>query len=421
MLVDLNETRARQAADAVTAVLSRHLDQALKVVLARAKGPKARRGTKWWTPTPGRPALEVKALDPTYVVPDKLTDGLAEDMRPVLTTVAERSARDTAHRLGDTDDVDILDDEEIARAVDEAVRVILGVVGRHVREVRGAVADADVGAVDLDEVLTRIERAHRRGGGWVLMAGSTLANALVNATAYGEALRRGCTHAQWVSRRDDRVRSTHVAADGQVRRMGDRFGVGGFRLLHPGDPTDLPDSWPVVGGCRCGLVFQRPDQATRDLLDHLGRAATDPSVDAPARRALATAAQAAAALPDGPTLTPTPQGYAAPLIALPMPLVAFRLFTAPAELVPGRRLVLPEPLVLGLDAPAPPEEGGAPGALVTGTLVAGSIASLVVLVPAGVAVAYTGDAIVLPAGAVLDVVATAAGQVRARLVVEPAF
>lgn len=415
----LNEARAQQVGDALAGVLARHLERTLKIILKRVGGPKARRFTKWGVPRPGE-TWELKALDPAYVVPDRLTDGLADDVRPVAAAIAEQSAHDTARRLGDTDDVDVLDSEEIARAVDEAIRVILGVAERHAREVRKAVLDADAESEDLDELLERIEQAHRRGGNWVMMAGRTLANALANATAYGEALRRGCTHSQWISRKDGRVRPTHVRADGQVRRMADRFTVGAFRLLHPGDPADLPESWGEIAGCRCGLLFHRPDQPTRNDLDYLDRAVADPSAARVGAEALELAVAAAAALPDGGTITPTPQGYglppAAPVVVTDRPVVGFRSFTAPPDVVPGQRMRLPAPLVLGLS----PETSDAGDAVPLGILVAGSIAALTVLIPAGVAVAVADDVIVLPAGAVLEILATGTDAIRTRLVEEPA-
>jgi hypothetical protein len=439
--VVLNEARARQAEDALAGVLSRHLDRTLGVILARARGPKARRGTKWWVQdglqskggvsTKPAVSLQFKAMDPDYVVPGKLTDGLADDIRPAATLIAEASARDTARRLGD--DTELIDRDEIARAVDEAIRVILGVADRHAREVRAAVLAADADATDLDDLLERIEQAHRRGGNWVMMSGRTLANALANASAYAQALRAGCTHSQWISRKDGRVRPTHVAADGQVRRMGTHFRVGGFGLMHPGDPTKLPESWGEIAGCRCGLLFHRPDQPTRNDLALLDRAATDPTVARTSAQALIATVARATAQPDGPTLTPTPDGFglppAAPLVTTETPVVATRAMTAPAGLVPGQRIRLPDPLVLDVgtvvrrgDGPPVPDSttaGGGLGDLVTGILVAGSLASLIVLVPAGVAVAYADGMLVLPAGAVLEVLATGAGEIRARLVVEP--
>ncbi|MGH3990077.1 MAG: hypothetical protein ACRDTZ_22605, partial [Pseudonocardiaceae bacterium] len=60
------------------------------------------------------------------------------------------------------------------------------------------------------------------------------------------------------SRRDHKVRTTHIDADGQIRPVGAAFNIGGFRLRFPADPSGLPASAPVVYGCRCGLTWVPP-------------------------------------------------------------------------------------------------------------------------------------------------------------------
>jgi len=401
-IVALNDARARAAEDAVIGVLQRHLDQSLGVVLARMRGPKARRHTKWWTTSESASMLEVKALDATYVVPDKLTGGLARDVRPVMFTVASDAARDTAQRLGDPEDIAAFDSEEIERAVDEAVRVILGIADRHLRELRQAVLDADTSATDLENLLDLIEQAHRRGGNWVLMSGRTLANALANAASYEQALRLGCTHAQWVSRRDDRVRPTHVNADGQVRRMGVDFKVGKFELKHPADPALLPASWPEVAGCRCRLTYRRPSDSAQALFEVIDRAIHDGSAPLRAADAVAVALSAAAATQDAP-YTPAPHGYgfppAAPLVTLPDAVVGYRLMPDGFDAVPGQQIVTFEQLVLGL------AWVGAATAL-----------TLAVLIPAGTVVAATNGAIILPGGVVLEVLGASETGIRAQVV-----
>jgi hypothetical protein len=395
----MNQARALAAEAAVTGVLSRYLDRSLGVVLARTKGPKARRDTKWWVPTPGGPTLEVKALDPTYVVPAKLTEGLADDVRPVVTGIATNAARDISTRLGGDDD--LFDSEEIARAIEEAIARILGVADRHARELRAAVLDADTAADSLDDLLDRVEAAHRRGGKWVMMAGRELANGLVNAAAYEQALRMGSTHAQWVSRRDGRVRPTHVAADGQTRRMEDLFKVGRFRLLHPCDPRDLPKSWEEIAGCRCGLIFKKADENARRKLEVVDRAIRDGSAPVVATTMLAEAI--AAAEQAGETLTPTPQGYGlppvAPLVTTTQPIVTYRQLDKPVDVIPGQWLTPPDQVVLGL---APPSEPNA--------------RTLAVLIPAGVVVIVAAGAVVLPAGTALDVLGVGADGIRTQVV-----
>ena len=58
------------------------------------------------------------------------------------------------------------------------------------------------------------------------------------------------THVQWVTAGDDAVRETHVAANGQVRRMGEAFAVGNASLAYPGDLNGEPGE---TVNCRCVL------------------------------------------------------------------------------------------------------------------------------------------------------------------------
>lgn len=56
---------------------------------------------------------------------------------------------------------------------------------------------------------------------------------------------------RWVTVHDNRVRPTHVAADGQVQDLGTPFHVGDAHLLYPGDPAG-----PLreTANCRCILI-----------------------------------------------------------------------------------------------------------------------------------------------------------------------
>lgn len=435
----MSDARARRAEEALTAPLQAYLDRAIGVVRARLKGPKARKGTRWWDVehkgvdvdtlvsasqvSPGGDRLqrsfrtapldhpqrtEIKALDPGYILPDKITEELREELPTAALRIATDAARDTTARLtsGDEPDLAAFDEGEIAAAVEEAVSRMLGVADRHARELRAAILEADREAADLDEVFDRIEEAHRRGGNWVLMSGRTLANALANDAAYRQALRLGVTHAQWISRRDERVRRTHAhptGADGQVRRLGDRFQVGAFKLRFPADPTDLPASWPEVANCRCGLLFRKPDKDTRKRLGRVFDAAADPRSPAQSLDVLATAIGHAVAAPDGPVLIPAPPGMGLPpvaaLVALGRDIVAYRMLAETIETVPGQVITTPSALVLAL-APA-----------------AATATTLAVLIPAGavvgVAAGAQGTAVILPEGAVLEVLGAGVDGVRA--------
>lgn len=56
---------------------------------------------------------------------------------------------------------------------------------------------------------------------------------------------------RWVTVHDNRVRPTHVAADGQVQDLGTPFHVGDARLLYPGDPAG---PLKETANCRCILI-----------------------------------------------------------------------------------------------------------------------------------------------------------------------
>ena len=56
---------------------------------------------------------------------------------------------------------------------------------------------------------------------------------------------------EWVTMHDDKVRPTHRDVTGQQRPAGERFDVGGEKLLYPGQPVGDPAIWI---NCRCTLA-----------------------------------------------------------------------------------------------------------------------------------------------------------------------
>jgi hypothetical protein len=369
------------------------------------RGPVARKGTRWWIPAAGEhpvapgTTVELKAVDPDYVVPGRLIDEAETALRPVALRVATDAAADTARRLGASGlDGFTVDEQQVGAAVGAAVSVIMGVARRHAEMIRAEILRADGSADSLDEVLTMIDSAYAKGGNWVLMAGRTLANALRNDAALQQARALGVTHTQWISRRDPRVRDTHRIADGQVRLVGDAFQVGAFRLRFPCDPTDLPDSWPEVAGCRCGLLLGKPSEdlvaAARQVRDSLR--APPGAVDPAARRLLS----AAAATPD----IPVPSGANLPgpahRIVVPEPVVGYRLLGGGPGASVGQWITLPGVIVLALIAAAGVSDA----------------AQLAVWIPAGTVVTVANGAVILDEGATLEVISVT-GQATATRVV----
>lgn len=414
VLVALNEQQALLAEQAVNTALEAYLDRLIGVVRSRLTGPRARKGTRWWSPTGKSPeiktalvpaaTMETKALDADYIVPDRLVEEVEEVLRPVALRVALDAGADTARRLGMRDPVGrgdsmfAIDQLDIERAVEDVITELLGGARRHAAEIRREILAADSSADSLDEVLDRVEQAHRKGGNWLRLSGRTLANALRNEAAIRAAMALGCTHMQWVSRRDERVRASHRHVDGTVRRIDDEFQVGAWRLRFPADPADLPASASVVFGCRCGLKFRKPDPEVREALRLLNRQQGGAYPDTVPRLLRQAAKAPAVQVPAG-----APPAPDASVVTLTKPIVGYRVLDQVIPAVPGQRLLWRgEALALALAAPA--FTAAAP--------------VLAVAIPAGAVVTMVGGSVALLEGTPVEVVGTTPEATQARVVSE---
>lgn len=262
-LADDAAARVDRAVDMMRTAVTGYNQRLAGIVEARMRGPKARKGTRFWSDqvksvsgvgVNGSVAtysgVEHKALDATYVLPDKTVDEIADAVRPVGLRIVADASSHVARSLGRPNTgLAAFDWSMIEAAVDSAVEQMLGAAHRQAQEVRRAVLDADSTAEDLDAAINRVSEAVRRGGNWLQIYGRTLATALAGDAAVGAARALGVTHMQWLSRRDDRVRPTHRHADGQVRMVGAKYQVGAFRLRFPGDPSVLPEGIGEVVNC----------------------------------------------------------------------------------------------------------------------------------------------------------------------------
>lgn len=73
----------------------------------------------------------------------------------------------------------------------------------------------------------------------------------LNAASSEIMIRNNVKQREWLSTRDDRVRDTHLKADGQVQDFGTPFSVGGDKLQFPADPTG---SAAETINCRCTVL-----------------------------------------------------------------------------------------------------------------------------------------------------------------------
>lgn len=99
-----------------------------------------------------------------------------------------------------------------------------------------------------DSVVTALgsERAERIGANESLY--------INNKSEYDRAVADGKGYHIWNTRRDDRVRPTHVVADRQKRPIDEMFTVGGYALAFPGDTEHGAPPEETVN-CRCFLTY----------------------------------------------------------------------------------------------------------------------------------------------------------------------
>lgn len=417
--------RAQRAEATLTRLADSYADRVAGVALARLRGPKARKGTRYWSgraksaedrgldvtappmsdvTTGDGPKTEVKALDPHYVLPDNLIEESVDILRPGVEQVARDAAEDAEHRIvGGTSapgGMFEVNDHLLADLIEEALENLLGPAERYASELRQAITDGESAGMDLDDLVEYVEESAQRGGNWLRLNARTVATALAGKTQLESARALGVTHTQWISRRDDRVRAAHVVADGQVRPIGEKFDVGGFRLAYPGDPTDLPESAGQVHNCRCGLIFATSDDDLFAALTEIAASALadlsdepPPGVDPLLDAANAATAAALLAEADGQPYNTGPDSFPAP-----ENVTGWRVLDAVLNVTPGQHISLPAGTSLGLVAPA--------------DLTAETFA---VLVPAGTSVRVGGGTLVLVAATEVQVLAAGAGGVQARV------
>lgn len=276
-LADDGAARVDRATGLMDAAIDGYATRLAAVVTARMRGPKARKGTRFWDQSPDgvktvfsrgetgslthKTGIEVKALDPDYVLPDRTVTEVADAVRPVGLRIVADAAGSVARALGRPNTgLAAFDWGNIEAAVDSAIEQILGAADRQAAMVRREILHADATAESLDAAIDMVTQAMTKGGNWLKIYGRTLATALAGDAALGAARSLGVTHAQWVTRDDDRVRASHREADGQQRAIGDHYLVGGFLLKHPGDPDVLPEGLREIANCFvAGTEVSAPD------------------------------------------------------------------------------------------------------------------------------------------------------------------
>jgi hypothetical protein len=254
---------------AIADELLRLFDRQERVVLARLQGTKARKHTRHWSPPGDRP-LEVKGIvDPARWALDAAAS-VAPVIRRLFADVYGRVGRKlrAAAPAGVEAPAPMADpdtDKRIAEAVDARLARVAEGVQTAREEVEAFIKSEEDAGSPMSEMVKGVRDLYeQRKPAWVDRIATSSAVGSINQAGIYAAADAGSSAKQWLSRRDDRVRSSHEHADGQVRLLDERFKVGEQKSLlwFPGDPSPSVPAGEVIN-CRCMLLFSPPKKRAR--------------------------------------------------------------------------------------------------------------------------------------------------------------
>ena len=123
-------------------------------------------------------------------------------------------------------------------------------------EVAGKVVEAVKAAGEAGESISTVTSTVRQAwAGWSKGRAETIARTEVgtmyNTARFNEMPRQGFEHHEWVTSIDEATRESHYDVDGQVRRIGQPFDIGGVMMTHP-QANGAPAG--EVINCRCETI-----------------------------------------------------------------------------------------------------------------------------------------------------------------------
>ncbi|MBG0818971.1 phage portal protein [Planomonospora sp. ID82291] len=215
---------------------------------ARVASPKARKGTRHFTPEykadtrVGTAPLDAEKIADTSTWEEEAAAVLTPVLAAAAATVAGPGAAAAVEAAG----------WPVGEARDWLVARIVGAA----RRLGDLIRTQDAAGADIDRLVAEV-RAQLPGlEEWAVRAGVQAATGLTHAVefvvAQDAAGPGGIVSATWRTRRDGDVRPSHLAADGQIRRMPTPFDVGETRLRWPGDFTAPTEE---TANCRCRLSW----------------------------------------------------------------------------------------------------------------------------------------------------------------------
>jgi hypothetical protein len=144
-------------------------------------------------------------------------------------------------------------DRVVDRLVLQALDIVRTSAEGQSRRVIDKIEDLDDSGLDLQTLKDKVSDFMDERSSWRDALAKSLTTQAVEGIKY-EAYSNGTFNKKWHTQRDERVRHSHYAVDGDVKALGEPFLVGDSLLQFPGDPSG---SLEQIIGCRCWLVYEK--------------------------------------------------------------------------------------------------------------------------------------------------------------------
>ena len=240
------DVKSEQESDRWVSILDRALERLYerqqRVVSEKATGAKARKALSNGT-------LEIESIFDSKVWEKQLD----EDIRPVLKAIAMDAVGLASTKTGMPPEVE---ESDVDKNVDDQMN--------RVKKANDNTKEEILAALLVAKALTDDEDRHSMlkaalGAIFVNLLGRRKnlvaeqeAKTAHNAGMFLSGVSMGAETKTWVTRRDSRVRSEHIALHGKTVELKDGFEIGGTVLRYPGDPLAPPS---LTINCRCHLKF----------------------------------------------------------------------------------------------------------------------------------------------------------------------
>jgi len=213
------------------------------VVMARLTGAKARKHTRHWVPKDGAEQLarELKKLDAEYVIDrrrwiDEVVAAIGDMIRAAFGAAG-------TFMLGNLDPEQEFDPTDAAdEIVAKTVRVIAEGFDARAGRLQQIVTDGDKAGKTIEQIADDVKGAFTAADTWASVSSRQVVGAM-NAAQNIAATQAGAVKKRWLATDDERTRTTHREAEGQVVDMDEKFDVGEGELMFPGDPTGPIGEW----------------------------------------------------------------------------------------------------------------------------------------------------------------------------------